>query len=163
MTRNIDRRSRPPFDNNQHFHHRHTTDLPFHRHQQEDQNVKSTHHSYSQREHRNQNVLTQPSLERPLPSNPPLITPSTRSPSAPPRNTTLVENHLPFYQDLEQHNYQISLSKQTTKKVEQTTDKMAPKQTRAMKAKVKELESFVSPLVKRLRNIKTRKYRKVRE
>ena len=34
---------------------------------------------------------------------------------------------------------------------------MAPKQTRAMKAKIKELESAVSPLVKQLKNIKNMK------
>ena len=101
---NFDRRSRP-FDNNQHFHHQHTTNWPYLHHWQENQNFKSTHHDYSQREHWNQNVLTHPSLEHPLPSNPPLITPSTRSPSVLPINTTLVKNHILFHKDLERHNY----------------------------------------------------------
>ena len=91
----------------------------------------------------------------------PLITPSTRSPSAPPKNTTPVENHILFHQDLERQNYQIPVSKSTKNKSEPKTDKMAPKQTRAMKAKVKELESVVSPLVKRLRNIKNTKVQEV--
>ena len=91
----------------------------------------------------------------------PLITPSTRSPSAPPINTTLVGNHILFNQDLERQNYQTSLSKSTTKRAEQTTEKMAPKQTRAMKSKVKELEYVVSPLVKWLRNIKNAKVQEV--
>ena len=30
MTGNLDRRSRPPFDNNRHFHHRHTAYRPYH-------------------------------------------------------------------------------------------------------------------------------------
>ena len=46
------------------------------------------------------------------------------------------------------------MSKSTKKRAESEIDKMAPKQTRAMKAKVKELESAVILLVKRLRNIK---------
>ena len=151
---NFDRCSRPPFDNNRHFYHWHTVGRPYHRHRQEDQNVKSTHHDYSQRECWNQNVLTQPSLERPLPSNLPLIIPSTKSPSALLINTTPVEDHIPFHQDLQQQNYQTPLSKSTTKRAEQTIDKMAPKQTRSMKSKVKELEYAVIPLVKWLRNIK---------
>ena len=43
------------------------------------------------------------------------------------------------------------------KKVEPETDEMAPKQTRAMITKAKELESAVSPLVKQLQNIKNTK------
>ena len=38
---------------------------------------------------------------------------------------------------------------------------MAPKQTRATKAKIKELESVVSPLVKRLKNIKNAKVQEI--
>ena len=157
MIGNLDRRSRPPFDNNQHFHHRHIAEWPYHQHRQEDQNVKSTHHDYSQKERRNQNVLNQPSLECPLPSNMPLITPLTRSPSAPPINTTPIENHILFHQDLERQNYQTPLSKSTTKRAKHTTDKMALKQTKSMKAKIKELEFVISPLVKWLRNIKNTK------
>ena len=151
---NFDRCSRPPFDNNQHFHHQHTADRRYHRHRQEDQNVKSTHHDYSQKEHRNQSVLNQPSLECPLPSNPPLIAPSTRSPFAPPINTTSDEDFILFQQELEQQKYQTSMRKLNTKKVEPKTDKMAPKQTRTMKSKIKDLEFAISSLVKQLRNIK---------
>ena len=121
---NLDGRSRP-FDNN-----RHTVDRPYLHHQQEDQNVKSTHHDYSQREHRNHNVLTLPLLEHPSPTNPLLIIPSKRSPFSPPINTTLVENHTLFHQDLTRQNYQTPWSKSTTKRAEQTIDKMAPKQTK---------------------------------
>ena len=53
------------------------------------------------------------------------------------------------------------MSKSTKKRAEPKTDKMAPKQTRAMKSKVKELEYVVSPLVKRLRNIKNVKVQEV--
>ena len=53
------------------------------------------------------------------------------------------------------------MSKLTTKKAELETDKMAPKQTKAMIAKAKELESIVSPLVKQLQNIKNAKVQEV--
>ena len=43
------------------------------------------------------------------------------------------------------------------KKAKLETDKMAPKQTRAMAAKAKELESATTPLVKQLENIKKEK------
>ena len=43
------------------------------------------------------------------------------------------------------------------KKATLETNKMAPKQTRAMTSKAKELESATNPLVKRLENIKKKK------
>ena len=78
-------------------------------------------------------------------------------PSAPPINTTLDKDFTPLYEDLERHNYQTSESKLSTKKAEPETDKMAPKQTRAMTTKEKELESAITPLMKQLENIKKAK------
>ena len=72
-----------------------------------------------------------------------------------------VEDHILFHQDVERHNYQIPMRKSTKEKDEPKTDKMAPEQTRAMKDKIKELESSIIPLLKWLQNIKNTKVQEV--
>ena len=91
------------------------------------------------------------------PSFPPLIHPSTESSHAPPINTTLEKYHLPYSEEIEQPSIQKFESRDPVRKVDQETDKMAPKQTRSSTAKTKELQSTETPLMRRLRNIKNAK------
>ena len=119
--------------------------------------VKSRLHDYSQKERQNQNAFNTNSIDRPGPSLPPLIPPSTKLSSAPPINTTPNKNSLPRFEKIEQPSIQKFESRNLIKKADQETDRMAPKQTRATAAKTKEVESTKIPLVRRLRNIKNAK------
>ena len=99
MTRNHKICNKIQFDRNNKRHYRHTDYYPFYRHfhhQKEDQTVQSSHHDYRQREHQNQSELKELSIEHPLPSDLPLIPPSTRSPPVPPIHTTSDENSYHF-------------------------------------------------------------------
>ena len=87
----------------------------------------------------------------------PLILPLTRSPSAPPINTTSNEDFISFYEELERQNYLNHENKTLVQEDNPVTDKMTSKKTRAAISKKNELESVVTPLVKILENIKKAK------
>ena len=86
----------------------------------------------------------------------PLIHPSTKTSNASPKNTRPEEGHLQYFGQREQLSKQKTENQETLRKVKHRTDKMAPKQSRAI-AKTKELQTAETPLMRRLRNIKNAK------
>ena len=132
--------NRIQFDRNNNQHYLHTDYQPFYRHfhhRKEDQMVQSSHHDYRQRENQNHSALKELSIEHHFPSDPPLIHPSTRSPLAPPIDTTSDEEFISFYEELERQIYHNPESNIPVEKLE--TNKMAPKKTRFATTKAKDL------------------------
>ena len=121
--------------------------------------VKSHLHDYGQKEHQNQITVNANSRDRIGPSLPPLIHPLTETSSAPPINIRPEKYHSPYFEEIEQFSSRKIEKREPVRKVDQETDEMAPKQTRAASTKTKELQSVKIPLTRRLRNIKNSKVR----
>ena len=149
--------------NNQHFDnrhqtHRHTTiNHSRDRHWPTTLKVKSCLHNYGQKEHQNQITINANPRDCNGTSLLPLIHPSTETSPTPPINIGSEKDHLLYFEEIEQFNSQKFERWEPVRKVNQETDEMAPKQTRAVAAKTKELQSGETPLMWRLRNIKNAK------
>ena len=115
--------------------------------------VTSCLHDY---ERQNQITINANSSAHAEPSHLPLIHPSTETLNASTIYTGLQKDHLQYFKQREQLSNQKTKNQEYRSEVDQQTDKMAPKQTRAP-AKSKELKTAETPLIRRLRNIKNAK------
>ena len=140
--------------NNQHHAHRHNTiDRSHNRHRPTNSEIPSCLHDYGQQ---NQITINANSSVHAGPSRPPLIHPSTETSNASTINIEPLKDHLSHLKQREQLSNQMTESQEYRSKIHQQTNKMAPKQTRAV-AKAKELQTTETPLVRRLKNIKNAK------
>ena len=79
--------------------------------------------------------------------------------NAPTINIRPEKDHLQYFEQREQFSKHKTENQESLSKVEQRTDKMAPKQTRAI-AKTKELQTAETPLLRRLKNIKNARFKR---
>ena len=112
--------------------------------------VQWSYHDYNQREHQNQSVLKEPSIERPLPSNLPLIPPSTRSPPVPPINTMLDEYFISFYEKIELQNYPNPERKNHIQENDHVTDKMTSNKMIAATTNAKDFGIYCDSISKEI-------------
>ena len=144
--------------NSRHQTHRHTTiDRSHDQHRPTNPKVKSCLHDYSQKEHQNQITINAKPRDCAGTSLPPLIHPLTEMSNTPPINTRIEKDHLQYFEEIEQFSNQKVENREPIRKFKQETDKMAPKETRAIAAKTKELQSAETTLMRTLRNIKNDK------
>ena len=114
---------------NRHYAHRHNTiDRSHDRHRPTNSKVPSRIHVY---ERQNKITINANSSVHAGPSRPPLIQPSTKTSNASTINTEPPKYHLPHFKQREKLNNQTTESQEYQSKINQQTDKMEPKQTRA--------------------------------